>query len=553
MKEVHELLIAAVKAATGEAVEPELNVPDEQFGDYSTNVGLQLAKKLGQNPRETAEKIVAGLPKDSSIAEATVAEPGFINIRLSDEALLELAQRAPSQPLKDKVIVAEYSDPNPFKALHAGHLYTTLVGDSIASLLEYAGGKVHRLNYGGDVGLHVAKTVWAMVKYLGGEHPGKLNDIKPADRPEWVSARYVEGNTAYEEDEQAKNEIIAINKRVYQLHVDNDHDSDFARLYWITRQWSYDGFNALYQRLNIDAFEKYIPESEVTPLGLQLTREGLTKGVFEESEGAVIFKGEDQDLHTRVFINSAGLPTYEAKDLGLAAIKWRDYKFDLNVIITANDIQQYMQVVLKTLSSFYPEAAERTTHLTHGLVKLPGGVKMSSRKGNILLASDILNAAEEANANAGYDPNDDTMLAAVKYAFVKQRLGGDIVYDPEESVNLHGNSGPYLQYAHARGRSILAKAAKTATIPSALEPAERSLLRKISQYHLAVNAAVTELMPHHVANYLYELAQSFNRFYEHNRVSGDPREAERLWLVELYVATLKEGLGIFNIKAPEKM
>lgn len=301
MEEIRELIKAAVKSVTTEVVDVELTIPEEQFGDFATNVALQLGKKLGQKPRDLAEKIVAGLPKDSTIAEASIAGPGFINIKLSDDTLLKLAQAKPSQPLEGKVVVAEYSDPNPFKVLHAGHLYTTLVGDSIASLLEHAGATVHRLNYGGDVGLHVGKTMWAVVKHLGGEHPEKLDKVEIAQRPEWISARYVEGNTAYEEDEMAKAEIIAVNKKVYQLHTDDDHDSAFAQIYWTTRQWSYDGFDALYQQLQIDPFEKYIPESEVTPMGLQVTKDGLKKGVFEESEGAVVFKGEEFDLHTRVF------------------------------------------------------------------------------------------------------------------------------------------------------------------------------------------------------------------------------------------------------------
>lgn len=553
MDEIKGQISTAVKAVTDEAIDIELTVPDEQFGDYSTNVALQLSKKLGQSPRELAEKIVAALPKGGLVEDASVAGPGFINLRLTDQALLDLAQSQVGKPLQGKVVLAEYSDPNPFKVLHAGHLYTTLVGDSIASLLANAGATVHRLNYGGDVGLHVGKTMWAVVKYLGGEKPAKLDEVESSKRPEWISARYVEGNTAYEDDDAAKTQIVAVNKRVYQLHADNDHESDFAKIYWTCREWSYEGFDALYKQLQINPFEKYIAESEVTPLGLKITEEGLAKGTFEKSEGAVVFKGEEFELHTRVFINSEGLPTYEAKDLGLAAKKWQDYKFDLNVIITANDIQQYMRVVLKALSGFYPEAAERTKHLTHGVVKLPGGVKMSSRKGNILLADDILEAAKAAIAEAGYEHNDDTMLAAIKYAFVKQRIGGDTVYDPAESVSLQGNSGPYLQYAHARARSILVKATATKIKLDDLQSDERSLVRQIGHYSAAVDQATQDLMPHHVCTYLYELAQTFNRFYEGNRVIGDSREAQRLALVELYADTLKTGLELLNIKAPEKM
>lgn len=555
MDEIKNAIQDSVKKLFGTEVEVELTRPDEQFGDYATNIALKLAKELGKNPREVAESITGSL-KQPFVAGAEVAGPGFINITLSDEALWQLADSKPSKSLDGKKIVAEYSDPNPFKVLHAGHLYTTITGDVIASLLENAGATVHRLNYGGDVGLHVGKSMWAIIKYLGGEHPEKLAKVPAASRLEWLSARYVEGNSAYEDDEKIKEQIIICNKRVYDVHAQNDQDSPFAKIYWACRQWSYDGFNELYKQLNINSFEKYIPESQVTPKGLEIVKKGLSEGVFQESDGAVVFKGEDHGLHTRVFLNSDGLPTYEAKDLGLAASKWEEYKFDTSVIITGNDIVEYMKVVLKALSNFYPEVAKRSKHLTHGMIKLPGGVKMSSRKGNVLTASDILAVAKEANITLNGKDNQDTVLAAVKYAFLRQRIGGDIIYDPNESVALEGNSGPYLQYAHARARSILSKSplqGVTLQQGYTLQKKERALLRKIGEYAENVDKAAWELMPHHVCTYLYELAQTFNSFYEHNRVLDDPRQELRLKLIEAYAANLKKGLSLLNIPAPERM
>lgn len=563
MKEVHQLISKAVKQALDQDIEVELSVPEEQFGDYATNVALQLGKKLSANPREVAEKIVAALDKGSIIAEAAIAGPGFINLKLTDQTLLELAQASPARSLENKVVVAEYSDPNPFKILHAGHLYTTITGDAIASLLENAGAKVHRLNYGGDVGLHVAKSMWAIVKELGGESLDtmrafdmlneKIATLPLEERVEWITQRYIEGNQAYEDSEEYKQQIITKNKEVYAIHASDDHESNLAKIYWACRDWSYEGFDILYKQLRIDPFEKYIPESEVTPLGLELVKQGLAKKVFEKSEGAIVFKGEPHGLHTRVFINSEGLPTYEAKDLGLAAKKWQDYEFDLNVIVTANDIVEYMKVVLQALSNFYPEVAARSKHFTHGVIKLPGGVKMSSRKGNILRASDILEAARTASQAERDGDNEDAVLAAVKYAFLKQRIGGDIIYDPEESVSLQGNSGPYLQYAHARARSILAKATSANAEVEELEAGERSLVRKLGDYARVVEQATSELMPHLICTYLYELSQEFNRFYENNRVIDDPREKQRLALVYQYADTLKSGLELLNIPTPEKM
>lgn len=538
---------------------PEFSRPDAQFGDVTTNVALQLAGRLERKPHEIAEALAVGLREQlqDEVSEVVVAGPGFINVAWSDTRLMELANTAPTRKpdsYKNQVIVAEYSDPNPFKVLHAGHLYTSIVGHAIGSLLEAAGGEVHRVNFGGDVGLHVGKTLWAMVENLGGEHPEKLVAIPKTERAEWMARCYVTGTAAYEDDEAAKASIIAFNKQVYRIQAEQDHESSLAQIYWTCRQWSYDYFDAFYERIGTP-FEKYYPESETAGIGLATVKEQLAKGVYEESDGAVVFNGEKYGLHTRVFINSEGLPTYEAKDVGLIMLKQRDYHFDRSIVITGNEQEQYMTVVLKSVEQFAPELVQATTHLTHGIVKLKGGVKMSSRKGNILRATDVLDIAEAANKQVSGRDDPQAVLGAVKYAFLKQRIGADIIYDSEESVSLEGNSGPYLQYAHARARSVLAKATaeSAATSASTLEAGERQLARKISEYPEAIQKAVDELLPHYICTYLYELAQTFNRFYERNRVIGDKREAVRLQLVRLYADVLKDGLTILGIAAPERM
>lgn len=554
MNDLQRLIVGLCRELFGVPSSPVFTCPDERFGDYATNIALQLAGQLGEKPAVVASQLVERLQQASPdvIREVSVAGPGFINIRLTDAALWQLQQAPPTASLQGQSVVVEYSDPNPFKTLHAGHLYTTVVGDVISNLLERAGAQVHRTNFGGDVGLHVGKSLWGIVQFLGGELPQKLNEVPTDSRLEWLSERYVEGNTAYETDDQAKATIVELNKRVYQIHADNDHQSALAQLYWTCRQWSYEGFNQLYEQLHVTPFEKFYPESETTPKGMELVQTGLQKNVFETSDGAVVLRGEEQGLHTRVFVNSAGLPTYETKDLGLAAHKWQDYHPDKNLIITGNDIVEYMKVVLAAVRAFYPEMADRTTHLTHGMVKLTGGVKMSSRKGNTLRAVDILEAAAAASQQLLGKAEPDSVLAAVKYAFLKNRVGGDIIYSPEESVALEGNSGPYLQYAHARACSILAKASgEQPAGDGELDPAERTLLRKLSQYPEVVEVAIAELMPHHICTYLYELAQTFNRFYEANRVLGDTREATRLKLLSAYAATLKDGLTILGIAAPD--
>ncbi len=553
MQEITEAIKKACKDLFNVEVEPELTRPEEQFGDYSTNIALQLAGKLNRSPREIAIAVASKLHGQNGIAEVNIAGPGFINLKLTDEALLKTLDKKPTKQYAGQTVVAEYSDPSAFKILHAGHLYTSVVGDAIANLLENAGGRVHRVNFGGDIGRHVAITMWAILKELGGENKEKLLDIPKNERAHWMSARYVEGNTAFEDDEQVKSKVAELNKRLYQLHEQNDRESAFAQIYWTCRTWSYDYFDQFYARIG-SHFEKYYPESEVADLGIKTVKEHLGQ-VYKESDGAIVFDGEKYGLHTRVFINSAGLPTYEAKDVGLIMQKWADYAYDFSVIITDNAQLQYLEVVLKSISQFEPKLTERTRHLTHGRVKLPGNVKMSSRKGNIVTAENVLDLAQQANKEINNQDNENTALAAVKYAFLKNRIGGDIIYDPAESVALEGNSGPYLQYAHARARSILEKSQvpnSKIQIPD-LDKNERSLARKIGEYAEVVEKATAELMPHHVCTYLYELAQTFNRFYEQSRVIGDERQEIRLNLVGVYADVLKNGLNLLGISAPDKM
>lgn len=565
LETIKQLISDAVKSQFGISLEPHVSVPEEQFGDVATNVAMQIVKQVGSNPREIAEKIAIKLRDFEKIVEVSVAGPGFINIRLSDAILLKNALREPAKSLAGQTIICEYSDMNAFKTAHVGHLYTTLVGNAVANLLEVLGAKVVRANFGGDVGLHVGKAMWSVMHAINGD-PARLSEIPEQERASWVTARYIEGNTAYETDEISKTEIIKTNKKVYALHANGDQESDFAKAYWTCRQWSYAGFEQFYTSLQLDkqpdgTFFVYYPESLTASFGVELVGKGLEHGVFAKSDGATVYKGEKDGLHTRVFLTREGLPTYETKDLGLAVNKWQDYHYDRNIVITASDITEYMKVVLKALSKLLPETDGKTTHLTHGLVKLTGGQKMSSRKGNVLLPEDVLEAARTATLETVGKVDESAVLGAIKYAFLKNRIGGDIIYDPAESVSIQGNSGPYLQYAHARAKSILHKF--EALNPKSetnlklqnqkLETGERTLVRKLAQYSDVIELATSELAPHHICTYLYELAQEFNRFYEQNKVIGDARQETRITLVEQYANTLKKGLNLLGIDAPEKM
>jgi arginyl-tRNA synthetase len=562
MNQIIEIIQKAVLRLFDVEQDVQLSRPDLQFGDFATNVAMQLSKQLGKNPREIAEKLVSELQSTGEFTEVSLAGPGFINLRLKDETLTKELKKIVNNPddygkpdlYKDKNVITEYSDPNPFKVLHVGHFYTSVIGDAISNLIENAGGQVHRVNFGGDVGLHVAKTMWAILREFGGENPDKLAEINEAERVEFMGSCYVTGTRAYEDDESAKTEITDLNKRIYQIHIEGDHESAFAQIYWQFRKWSYEYFDAFYTKIGTK-FEKYYPESDIAQIGLNTVLEQNQSGVFKDSDGAIIFEGEPYGLHTRVFVNKSGLPTYEAKDVGLSIKKWEDYHFDQSVIITGNDIIEYMKVVLKAIEQFKPELSSRTRHITHGMVKLIGGVKMASRKGNFLRAIDVLSMVADANEAAQGNRDTAPILGAIKYAFLKFKIGADSSFDPKESVSIHGNSGPYLQYALARAKSVVRKSEiDSSEFESGdYSISERNLLFKLTEYKDVIQTATKDLTPHILCTYLYELAQVFNRFYENSQIIGDEREKIRIKLVEAYASILADGLKILGIPTPERM
>lgn len=608
-------IIEKVFGVTGVAVEL-MPAPEGTGADFATNVAMRLAKPVGKAPREVAEDLRRELAASGELmgVEVTVAGPGFLNFRLglaelkrqADEVVSRLgAAEGLVQDYAGKMVVAEFSDPNPFKVLHVGHLYTSVVGEAISRLLECAGAKVARANFGGDVGLHVGKTLWAV----------RERGYQPEDLTiERIAECYVEGTRAYEENEAAKAEITRLNKVLYAIaergeggaaeaegevagavsadEAELADDKELARLYWRGRELSYEYFKEFYARIGVK-FDKFYPESTVAGRGLKEVREHLGT-VYEESDGAVVYRGEKVGLHTRVFINREGVPTYEAKDVGLLFTKWDDWKFDESVVITGNEQKDYMRVVLASVREYAPELVERTQHLTHGLVKLAGNVKMSSRKGNFIKAVDVLDGVEELLRREGRAKSEEgqevlaegqkdrgervdprLVLAAVKYAFLRYKMGGDIIFDPQESVSMTGNSGVYLLYSAVRAKKILAKVEGGAEIlnkkvvqkegnrglskkvvqenPAETAEFERKLYKKIVQYGEVLPAAVREKAPHKICTYLYELAQEFSRFYEAVPVAGSAREQERTELVRADLAVMQHGLGLLGIEVPEEM
>jgi len=528
-------------------VDVVLTRPDSQFGDYATNVAMQLARPLGKNPREIADKIVTHLQATGDFSEVTVAGPGFINFRLSDAALLALLESEPARKRTGEAIVIETNNPNPFKAMHIGHAFNAILADTIANLLESDGADVHRVSYHGDVGAHVGKSMWSLLRYVDGDVK-KLHAIPTAERNTFMSRMYAEGAKAYKDDEQAKVEIDNLTQQSFILD-----DPLYKEIYDMCKLWSFDDIDRIVTRLGNKPIEKRYLESTADSLGVTTVREHVGD-VFIESDGALVFPGRQYGSFDNAFVTSQGRGLYGARDLGLMQLKNNDFHPDKSYIVTAEEQRDYFRGVIKAAELCLPDLKDVTVNISTGTVKLTTG-KMSSRTGDVVEINWLFEKIGEAIRERGGEATDAIVAGALRYQFLKVRIGSDVVFDVNEAVSIHGNSGSYLQYAHARGRSILGKSAYTPNALSGvtLEPSERALVRKLTEYCDTVEAAQHDLLPHQVCTYLYELAQEFNRFYEKNKVIGSEREEVRISLVSRYIVTLKQGLELLGIHAPETM
>lgn len=578
---MREKIQKALSEIIGEEVELEHPV-DASHGDYSTSIALVSAKKEKKSPLALANELVskmrdAGELRELGVEKIEVAPPGFINFWLSEKALLEALEETLDRGYggigggRGKKIIIEYTDPNPFKEFHIGHVFTNTVGEALSRLLEAEGAEVKRANYQGDVGLHVAKAIWGMQKKLQGEGVS-LDDIERlslTQRSKWLGECYALGNRAFEEDPSTgsgqaseKNEIKDLNKKVYEL------DPAISELYEKGRQWSLDAFEVLYKRLGTK-FDFYYFERQTGEEGGKIVKEGLASGIFKEDKGAIIFPGEKHGLHNRVFINSQDLPTYEAKDLGLAFMKYKDFPYDESYIVTGNEVTEYFRVVNAALSKVNPGLGKKAHHIGHGMVRLSSG-KLSSRTGDVITGEWFLDEAKN-RLQSKYKMTDDVAeqvaVGAVKYALLKSSIGKDIIFDFDTSLSLEGDSGPYLQYTFARTQSVLAKA-KMGEISGAcrfairelgdvgVNPEEEAMLRTFYKFPEVVQEAAENFAPNALCTFLYDFATKYNKLYNTHRIlEAESEEAKnlRLALTKVTGNILKMGLNLLGIEAPEKM
>lgn len=572
---------------------------DLNMGDYSTNVAMSLAKENKINPKELSEKMVEEINKRVALSEdlsATLSKieskNGFINFYLSKEFLIDSIKEilaSPGSPMGlcprvglwprenknfgqnnifiGKKIMVEYTDPNPFKPFHIGHLMTNAIGESISRIVEYSGAKAIRANYQGDIGPHVAKAIWGLIKRGYPEVPyEKLSAKEKADH---IGECYSYASTMYEDATESitiREEIDEINRKIYERS-----DENINNIYDWGRRITLEAFEEIYKKLGT-SFNYYFFESIVAPIGEKIVKDNLNK-IFEESDGAIVFHAEKYDpkLHTRVFINSKGLPTYETKELGLTKTKFEKENLDLSIVITANEQEEYMKVVSKALEMIDKETASKMKHIVHGMMRLQSG-KMSSRKGNVITGESLLLESCEQILEKIKDRDfteeekiqisNDVGVAALKYSILKQNIGGNIIYDFEKSISFEGDSGPYLQYSYARANSIVEKAKIENILPGFLFDQEKLNILSVSEvekllyrFPEVVERAAKEFAPHYIANYLIDIARAFNTYYGSTKIidKDDLNSPYKIALTLAFANVMKNGLYLLGIKAPERM
>lgn len=524
-------------------------------GDWMTNIAMILAKELKKNPLEIAQELMKELQKneDVLITEISVAAPGYINFTLDaslySKTIKEINDTGDAYGrghiLEGKTVCVEYTQPNPFKPFHIGHLMSNTIGESIVRLISAQGARVVRVNYQGDIGPHVAKALWAM----------RRDDIS-LDDAELIGKAYATGHAAYESDPQAKKEIDVLNKAIY-----TGDDENLMVLYRQGRETTLAAFEKIYALLGT-TFDDSFFESNVWERGRAIVKEN-TGTIFEESDGAVIFSGEKYDLHTRVFITSNGLPTYEAKELGLALTKEEKIPADLYLIITAVEQEQYFRVVTKAIELIMPSLIGRIEHISHGMMQLTMG-KMSSRSGNVVTGESLIKdaqklAGEKLSDRVATDISTVTIdaiaVAGIKFSILKQSLGKNIAYDQDVALSFDGDSGPYIQYTYARCHSILSSAQEQGFSDDFDEnELIGDLERLLERFTEVLMQAMKMRAPHMVAQYILELAQEFNTYYAKIRILDESdHRSYRIALVRATAHVLKNGLDVLGIKAPERM
>ncbi len=525
-------------------------------GDYATNIAMALAKQAGESPKALAQKITEKLleQKHDFIETVSVAGPGFINFSLSQKfftstipEILKVEENfGKTNILAGKKILVEHSSPNLFKPFHIGHMMNNAIGESFVRIMKYSGADVVTMSFPSDISLGVAKAVFVLLEKFGA-------DFTPTDISVLGDA-YVEGTQKYDSDESIHTRVKEIADNLYANTA-----SPELEIFEKCKKFNIAYFESITGKLG-SHFDSYIYESEAGVVGKEIVGK-YTPSVFTESEGAVVYIPEESKkyLNTSVFINSQGNPTYEAKDIGLLSLKFDRVHPDTSIFVTDHEQVPHFNIVLDAAEKINPEWAEKSVHVPHGRMSFRGQ-KMSSRLGWVPLATDMITAVHEEVRERSSESSDELAdqiaIGAIKFAILRAKPGQNINFDPDTSLSFEGDSGPYLQYTHARIQSLVEKGMALGIVP-AYNTDEISDLEKILyRFPEIVEHAISEYAPQYIVTYLIETTRTFNSYYGAHKIIDDENKdvsAHRLVLARATQIILKNGLYLLGISAPERM
>ena len=579
----------AVKALYGADVDAgslQVQVTRKEFeGDY-TLVVFPLLRITHASPDASGEAIGGWLTANCPEISAYNSVKGFLNLSLSPlwwRETFEAAAGNPSfgqLPSTGRRIMVEFSSPNTNKPLHLGHIRNNLLGDSVSRLLKAAGNEVIKVTLVNDRGVHICKSMYAWEKLFGGATPestGKKGDHLVGDCyvafSNLLKKEVAELVAAGVPEDQAEKEAPCM-KAVHEMLVKWEQGDAHVRELWAKMNgWVFDGFDATYKSLGID-FDKVYYESQTYLLGKELVQKGLDAGVFErQADGSVWCDLTADGLDRKLLLRSDGTSVYITQDLGTAERRFAEYSLDSHVYVVGDEQNYHFQVLKLVLGKLGFDWAERIYHLSYGMVELPDG-KMKSREGTVVDADDLIAQMQEEARRTSEEsgkledvPSEEKDrlyamigLGALKYFILKVDPRKKMLFNPAESIDFNGNTGPFIQYTHARICSILRKAAEQG-IPAKAEnvdfsPKEVRLVKILGAYPQKVGEAAEAFSPALIANFAYDLAKEFNQYYHETQIIREPDAAvrsTRLALISLVASVLEKAMGLLGIDLPERM
>lgn len=600
--EISSSVIKAVKELYGADITEnmvQLQKTKREFEGSLTLVVFPFLKISRQKPEATAEAIGNWLVENCEHVERFNVVKGFLNLVLAQQSWIKLlnAINADEHYGERKagadapLVMIEYSSPNTNKPLHLGHVRNNLLGWSLAQIMEANGNRVVKTNIVNDRGIHICKSMLAWLKWGNGETPessGKKGDHLIGDyyvafdkhyreEVKELEAKYVaEGMDAEEAEKKAKEEAPLI-KEAHEMLVKWEHNDPEVRALWEKmNSWVYAGFDETYKALGV-GFDKIYYESQTYLEGKAKVEEGLKKGLFFRKEDNSVWADlSDEGLDQKLLLRSDGTSVYMTQDIGTAEMRFNDYPIDKMIYVVGNEQNYHFQVLSILLDRLGFKWGKELVHFSYGMVELPNG-KMKSREGTVVDADDLIAAmiddARRTSEELGKfaDMSDEERaevsrmvgMGALKYFILKVDARKNMLFNPEESIDFNGNTGPFIQYTYARIRSILRKAeAQGIAVPKAfsgnvnLSVKETELIQKMNEYEAAVRQAGIDYSPSGIANYCYELTKEFNQFYHDFSILGadtDDEKALRLLIAKNVAKTLKNGMRLLGIEMPERM